>query len=1147
MAAFYSVVAHSYIKRLEGTDATAPDINKAMQVLKRASQAIARLQGPAYQAIRSALVRLVQEGRATLDTIATLQQQACCAAAVLPPLSHEDMMQQLRPFEVSFPHQVATAAGPDKGIDRAAVANLAPISEPPERTDVSTLWVWVRQLKESGFNHQQLMQMLHEIEQCFFQHGASFADPLTEGPSDTALDEARLLAEFYFQQVQQYEKKHLGHHNSDMHTDVLKVELRSRETLVTWVMLCLAHRRAAVEFPGLQAYALPVQPDDLRHLVLRDRRAMQVAQAVAAYISAVNCNASKGRVFSTKKDATGQLATEFAASSPVLQQKLSEEEELAARRVEAHWQKIQKMQDHVRDLERQLEEAKQELAQKELAEAKALADLESAIKRATPPRNAAKAQFDAHVATQEASILHLQESVRCWVESSRRYKKCLRQEARAKYQASATYMNLMHEHEAADKELNSLIADKTRDSPHTQPGRVYGMAKQAVRQAKQKVHHLNEQLAAAKVPPTHVYHPLPSPVTHSSTCQALLFFLYPQHTHSFPLLRQYCCAAQQCIVPLAASGAPQTPTHAGSHARTASWVDFYNRLQKSCAYVSQPWRQGQCEDSTQLIMFRCQSAPAQKDYGPSNVMNFTSPDVGVWWPDGDLALRLWQGGPTARYISSNFIDPFAAQDSAAVAASYTEPGKYHSWLQVCPANECSRLCFQSGACGDSCCGKHTFCDASAPVEAARGNRVLAEQQDRPGDPHSMTMEQWRAFASLRAYPLQQRRALFMALHEGRVPLESPQMAAAVRLALYHVGQLQLQQDGGCEGDVRRFWEDDGRETEALCEEMQRQAALMEPAPKLLLQGPLICEIASFLAQTSQQGTEVARRFMAVAGNWARQIQEEISDLHTAPPQDVKDVSLLHSRLQTKCAIAHCCAVLCFGCAPFVRGLGTQGGAQMGQATMDLHDAAALLFHRVQAYLHAFHDSSNALQGRLTVLTKQCAHVMTHQVHSLNSAVVEDHSLLDRAVRSVFADLPQHVVWQKSEGHLGCYVAHAHGQVYSINMLTGCVLCNGLAPGHLPAPIVEHADYQRIFGNAKFEVTQLKGEQQGKFRTVQQHGGHIYTFMLRDSSLLVQECPCDADSGEMQLDLELELLSGVQYRVSVNNCSVHVEVTVHESS
>eukprot|EP00892_Ulva_mutabilis_P000035 jgi/Ulvmu1/10031/UM059_0080.1 len=280
-------------------------------------------------------------------------------------------------------------------------------------------------------------------------------------------------------------------------------------------------------------------------------------------------------------------------------------------------------------------------------------------------------------------------------------------------------------------------------------------------------------------------------------------------------------------------------------------------------------------------------------------MNFTSPDVGVWWPDGDLALRLWQGGPTARYISSNFIDPFAAQDSAAVAASYTEPGKYHSWLQVCPANECSRLCFQSGACGDSCCGKHTFCDASAPVEAARGNRVLAEQQDRPGDPHSMTMEQWRAFASLRAYPLQQRRALFMALHEGRVPLESPQMAAAVRLALYHVGQLQLQQDGGCEGDVRRFWEDDGRETEALCEEMQRQAALMEPAPKLLLQGPLICEIASFLAQTSQQGTEVARRFMAVAGNWARQIQEEISDLHTAPPQDVKDVSLLHSRLQTK--------------------------------------------------------------------------------------------------------------------------------------------------------------------------------------------------------------------------------------------------------
>jgi len=57
-----------------------------------------------------------------------------------------------------------------------------------------------------------------------------------------------------------------------------------------------------------------------------------------------------------------------------------------------------------------------------------------------------------------------------------------------------------------------------------------------------------------------------------------------------------------------------------------------------------------------------------------------------------------------------------------------------------------------------------------------------------------------------------------------------QVAAAVRMALYHVGQLQMR-----DRRVQRFWQDEGWEVEALCAEMLRQADVMEPAPKLLLQ------------------------------------------------------------------------------------------------------------------------------------------------------------------------------------------------------------------------------------------------------------------------------------------------------------------------
>ena len=55
-----------------------------------------------------------------------------------------------------------------------------------------------------------------------------------------------------------------------------------------------------------------------------------------------------------------------------------------------------------------------------------------------------------------------------------------------------------------------------------------------------------------------------------------------------------------------------------------------------------------------------------------------------------------------------------------------------------------------------------------------------------------------------------------------------QVVAAVRLALYHVGQLQR-----AGGAIQRFWQ--AQETDVMCQEMLQQADLMEPAPKLLLQ------------------------------------------------------------------------------------------------------------------------------------------------------------------------------------------------------------------------------------------------------------------------------------------------------------------------
>lgn len=284
-----------------------------------------------------------------------------------------------------------------------------------------------------------------------------------------------------------------------------------------------------------------------------------------------------------------------------------------------------------------------------------------------------------------------------------------------------------------------------------------------------------------------------------------------------------------------------------------------------------------------------------------------------------------------------------------------------------------------------------------------------------------------------------------------------------------------------------------------------------------MQGPLACEIASHLAQQCAKGRDVARSFMAVAAGWASQIEAEITLLRTSRGGTENQ----SSSLQAKCAIAHCCAVLCFGCASF-----EDATAEGKPGLMGSQDAAFLVLHRAQAYLHTFNDGSAELCGRLTAVTSQCDEVMAHQIHRLNAAVQADPGLLSSAARSVFADLPQNTAWHAIDGQPACHMAQAQGQAYSINVVSGCVLCNGVAPGRLPATIVQHATYRQLFGDTTFEVSQLQQQQSGVFRTRWSHAGFFYTFQLQGTRLYVAECPVDDDTGEMQHELELELLPGV---------------------
>lgn len=65
----------------------------------------------------------------------------------------------------------------------------------------------------------------------------------------------------------------------------MKVELKSRELLVVWVAYCLMHASARRQHPSIMAgFCVALDWQDLRHLVLSDKDAVDAMLSVSAYL-----------------------------------------------------------------------------------------------------------------------------------------------------------------------------------------------------------------------------------------------------------------------------------------------------------------------------------------------------------------------------------------------------------------------------------------------------------------------------------------------------------------------------------------------------------------------------------------------------------------------------------------------------------------------------------------------------------------------------------------------------------------------------------------------------------------------------------------------------------------------------------------------
>ncbi|KAI8839963.1 hypothetical protein BJ741DRAFT_647146 [Chytriomyces cf. hyalinus JEL632] len=123
------------------------------------------------------------------------------------------------------------------------------------------------------------------------------------------------------------------------------------------------------------------------------------------------------------------------------------------------------------------------------------------------------------------------------------------------------------------------------------------------------------------------------------------------------------------------------------------------------------------------------------------------------------------------------------------------------------------------------------------------------------------------------------------------------------------------------------------------------------------------------------------------------------------------------------------------------------------------------------------------------------------------------------------NIPQTAVWTSSKSNC-CFDSTVGDHLFSINVITGCVLVDGLPPGRLPASILYHELYKTHFGNRDFQIQPFGSS----FMTVDPLNGYFYKFALNESKLIVLE-------RNITENLTLQLLD-----FSVAKCSLRKEKT-----
>ena len=344
--------------------------------------------------------------------------------------------------------------------------------------------------------------------------------------------------------------------------------------------------------------------------------------------------------------------------------------------------------------------------------------------------------------------------------------------------------------------------------------------------------------------------------------------------------------------------------------------------------------------------------------------------------------------------------------------------------------------------------------------STRGNQGIAQRKDKPD---WLTREAYCKFATLRAFPNNQIRELVTALREDTLPFEHPCVHVLVQQLLYHIGQDSWKADfsyGYC--GFRR-----------LAEEMELQATILAQSPKDSNKLMIFGLLSSFLGQYSPENLVNACRFGQIACKWADEM-------------DGKLQCSLPASQYWKQARFYGYAILCHST-----------GKREHTDYVTLAKLIVLFRHKMLFV--------SGMQGS-EALNDAVIKVMASRVDVVIRAIESDLSHLTECLASIIT-VPSNLNWvpvmYDGVARTGCFEAVC-GQLFSVNLLNGTVLVDGVPPGFLPQSVVDDPLYQRTFSCRNFESVVLGPQHYRTARPVENEC--FYEFLLDSSGLLhILEC------------------------------------------